>query len=400
MDKNRDHASAPPAALLYLGDLFAAEGASPLTPIFGQPAVHHLIKMLEKQGIDRFFIGVDSVPAALLAYRDDAARTGLSINFVRNPQELAAQSADLERILLLRADLHWNADVIALAQAQDRSFVATVDERPENAAFERIDLSHRWAGLAVLENRMIRSMPELPDGWDMASAIMRHAVQSGVTFLPLAQSDLANGSGMPLGGRTKAEIAQSLLASVNSGPDQDVDAFLLSKPAAALVSRLWDISWGRDAGYALFPVLALIAALLAAMHFGVAATIIAIAAIGAGHVRQIVGTIEYRGDHRDPVALASWALIAAILLLLLFRTTFLGMDGIFLGLLLAGFAWLGRLRADGFTISSPLLIGIAMLGGLATGAATTILQLVILAQLTMWLWQAWRRSRVKGNLTP
>jgi hypothetical protein len=87
-------------------------------------------------------------------------------------------------------------------------------------------------------------------------------------------------------------------------------------------------------------------------------------------------------------------------MLLLFRTAFPGMDGIFLGLLLAGFAWLGRLRADGFTISSPLLIGTAMLGGLATGTATTILQLVILAQLTMWLWQAWRRSRVKGNLTP
>jgi hypothetical protein len=129
-------------ALLCVGDVSAADGnaALPLTLLFGQPMIHHMIKSLQAVGITKFVIGVDTVPGALLAYRDAVSKQGLDLRFVREPSAMTPLLEANSRILLLRADTILDVGLIQQALLHKDALVATVEERAENQVFERIDL--------------------------------------------------------------------------------------------------------------------------------------------------------------------------------------------------------------------------------------------------------------------
>ena len=275
-------------ALLCIGEVADQDNVafSPLSLLYGKPVIHHFIKALQGVGVSRFCIGIDTVPGALLSYRDSVAAEGLNIEFVREPAALSALLDANSRVLVIRADTLWNTSLVKSMLSRGGPFIAAVEERAENQIFERIDLNNRWSGLAVLERRTLDALPQMPEGWDMASALLRQAVQDGVPLLPVKQSELQSGNVRKL---TNIEDASSAVMSLHSGNIDQTNTLedkLLSYPVSQFLPLLWSVGWGRIVAEWMFPVFALGALSLAIADFVTAATIAAIVAILSAFVRS------------------------------------------------------------------------------------------------------------------
>lgn len=375
--------------LLCIGDVSSADDAValPLISMFGKPMIHHMIKSLQHIGISRFCIGVDSVPGALLTYRDAAAKEGVEIGFIREPSAMAALLAGNMRALILRADTIWNIGLIDRALRRGKPLIATVDERGENQMFERIDLNNRWAGMAILDRASLEALTQLPDGWDMASALLRQALQDGVELWPLKQSEIQDGHIRRLENAGDLAAAQSvLMASPVAGP-VTLEAKLFSRPFKRFAPAIWAVSWGRGMAEFSFPGIAFGAAVLAVAKFPLGAAMAATVAISAALIRNIVRSAEYRAARSDWTGIAGWALLTAALIGVLKLTEPSLFEAGLLGLTLAGLSLASANHGRGaqFRLLSPLVIALALAFGAIVGVAGLTVKLLIAAEIILQL---------------
>lgn len=384
-------------ALLCIGDVSPANGnvALPLTPLFGKPMIHHMIKTLQRAGITQFYVGVDNVPGALLSYRDAIAKEGLDLRFVREPSAMAALFDGETRALVLRADTIWDPELIGRALRQGDALVATVEERAENQMFERIDLNSRWAGMAVLRRETLQALTQLPEGWDMASALLRQALQDDVKLWPLKQSEIQNGHVRKLENARDLAAAQSLLMARPAGGSVTLETRLFSRALARFAPAIWTVSWGRGLAEFSFPGLALGAALLAIVGLPIGASIAAVIAVLVSLIRNVVRSAEYRTAQLDWTGMAGWVLLTAALtaVLKLYEPSLF--EAGFLGLTLSGLSLASAIQISDakYRILSPLVIAMALLFGAISGGVGSAVKLLILSEIAVRLMGALQRRQ-------
>jgi hypothetical protein len=372
-------------ALLCIGDISPTDGevALPLSPLFGQPMIHHMIKALQRIGITQFCVGVDSVPGALLTYRDAIAKEGLDLRFVREPSAMAALLDGDMRALVLRADTILDAELLDRALRLDAPLVATVEERAENQKFERIDLNNRWAGMAILERSTLEALTQLPEGWDMASALLRQGLQDGVKLWPLKQSEIQDGHVRRLENAGDLAAAQSLLMATQAGALETLESKLFSRSLTRFAPVIWSVSWGRGLAEFSFPGLALMAALLAIAALPVSASVAAAVAVVASVIRNIVRSAEYRTAQLDGVGLAGWGALTTALIAVLNLTEPSVFEAGFLGLTLAGLSLASANQKNGvkYRLLSPLVIALVLIFGTVSTGAGWAVKLLILSEV-------------------
>jgi hypothetical protein len=186
-----------PIALLSVAGLtdgHASNGGNmSLLEVGGRPLLTWQMLALRRVGVDVFLIEVDTVPGVLLDLADGFRRSGKRVEFVRTTKDLQAFLTPDSR-LIVQAEAHYiSAAAIDELTKQATPFVATIDGRDENAAFERIDLNTRWAGFALLNAATALTMTELPEGWSITSSLLRHAIQGGVKLRPIPQNMVQRG---------------------------------------------------------------------------------------------------------------------------------------------------------------------------------------------------------------
>ena len=372
-------------ALLCIGDVVSADGevALPLTPLFGRPMIHHMIKALQRIGITQFCVGVDTVPGALLSYRDQVAKEGLELRFVREPSAMAPLLAADTRALVLRGDTIWDVKLIDRALKHDGPLIATVEERSENQMFERIDLNSRWAGMAILDRNSLAALTQLPEGWDMASALLRQAMQDNVTIWPLKQSEIQDGHVRRFENVGDLAAAQSLLLAPPANCPVTLESKLFSKGLARFGPAIWSVTWGRGGAELGFPGLSLIAAILAVTAFPLVASVAAIGAVLASLIRNIVRSAEYRSVRPDWVGMAGWALLATALIAVLKLTEPSYFEAGFLALTLTGLSVVSAHHHNGanYRLLSPLVIALALMLGMLAGSPAWAVKLLIVGEI-------------------
>lgn len=372
-------------ALLCIGDVSPAEGevALPLTPLFGQPMIHHMIKALQRVGITQFCVGVDTVPGALLSYRDEVAKEGIELRFVREPSAMAPLLVADTRALVLRGDTIWDANLIDRALRHNGPLIATVEERSENQVFERIDLNSRWAGMAILDRNSLAALTQLPEGWDMASALLRQAMQDNIALWPLKQSEIQDGHVRRLENAGDLASAQSLLMAPPANGPATLESKLFSRSLARFGPAIWSVPWGRSLAEFGFLSLSLIAAILAVTGFPLGASVMAIGAVLASLIRNIVRSAEYRSARSDWVGMAGWALLATALIAVLKLTEPSYFEAGFLALTLTGFSLVSAHQNNGagYRLLSPLVISLALMLGAIAGSTAWAVKLLIISEI-------------------
>ena len=379
-------------ALLCIGDVAPAEGevALPLTPLFGRPMIHHMIKALQRLGITHFCIGVDTVPGALLSYRDEVAKEGLELRFVREPSAMAPLLTADMRALVLRGDTIWDMNLINRALLHHGPLIATVEERSENQLFERIDLNSRWAGLAILDRSSLAALTQLPEGWDMASALLRQGLQDNVTLWPLKQSEIQGGHVRRLENTGDLAAVQSLLMAPPLNEPVTLESKLFSKGLARFGPAIWSVPWGRGFAEYSFPGLSLIAVLLAVTGYPSGASVAALVAVLASLIRNIVRAAEYRSARSDWVGMAGWALLGVALIAVLKMSDPSFFEAGFVALTLTGLSVVSANQNDGikYRLLSPLVLALGLMLGTFAGSTAWAVKLLIVAEIIRQLLSA------------
>jgi hypothetical protein len=358
-----------------------------LKSVYGQPYLHHLVKALERIGIERFFVAIDSVPGALLGYCDWANGQGIDIGCLRNPAELASQVDGDARVLALTADTIWHIALLQDAIGQDRPLIATVEEQVGNQHFERIDLNNRWAGLAVLKPQTLAKLTELPEGWDIGSALLRQAQQDGVAHWPIAQKQVQAGKLHKLLPADDIAVTLSQVSEVGSTQPKSLETYLFATLCRRLQPFIWATSWSRTAVEWLFPGLALLSAALSISEFALPSAAIAVLAVFAAALRLAARALEYQADKPDGIGALGWTFMGAALGATVFHETGSFSEAAFLtGAIIALSLFASKYwNRTGFWISSPLLLTLIMLIGFALALGTAAIKLVILAELAALL---------------
>ena len=244
--------------------------------LFGFEWVELCVRRLQRLGAAQTVVVANRVPAALVTALDRLRRDGIAVTLVRE----GAQAADLfhpdEDVVLLTGTHLAPAALLDSLLAAAAPAIACLPAT-SGEAFERIDAETRWAGFALIGGEMVRATAAIVGDWDLASTLLRAAVQASATRvvaspLPLRVGDPASAA------ETAASMLDETAPHVRGwatrwlvAPLARVLAYLARRQAASIVA--WG-SWTAlllGAACILFAVLGS-PALAATMFLGAAVT--------------------------------------------------------------------------------------------------------------------------------
>lgn len=174
----------PLAALLIAGDVA-------VPPLLGADPIEFQIRRARDAGAEHAVVYIARISAPLLAAIDRLRRDGLSVAIARSVADVAEYIHPDESVLMIAPDVVVSpARLIAIAGSSEPTLLCVRDE-PANERFERIDATARWTGIARIDGDMLRRTAAMVGDWDMASTLMRRAVQDGAARTTLTPDEAA-----------------------------------------------------------------------------------------------------------------------------------------------------------------------------------------------------------------
>jgi hypothetical protein len=299
-------------ALLSAAGVTDGGAIGALQDVAGSSLIGWQISALQKCGIGTFLIEVDSVPGELLNLADGFRKTGARVEFVRSATDLQNFLKPAGKLIVLAEAHYFSASLLVELAQTATPFIATIDGRDENAAFERIDLNTRWAGFALLDAETARSLMELPEGWSIASSLLRHGIQRGVTFSPINQGKLQSGYLARISSQAGADALMTRMLSERIGGATGLVERHIFGPVAKIVApHIWVSKTGASAiGLSKF-ICAAASFGCGAMGWGIAAAATALIAIFFHTLFGVIGGLTQAKQGRSHTLIFWGCLVAA-----------------------------------------------------------------------------------------
>lgn len=172
------------AALIGAYETSEDGGLRALIPLAGRPVADLQVRMLSAVGAAPIVLLADEPPVALVSLVDQLRGEGLPVVLANGADEAAARfEADHDLLLLADGIVPQMADVAGVAE-RSGPYVLTVEDDEAHDAFERIDLAHRWAGLAMMKGEDVGATTAMLGDWDLPSTLLRRAIQAGAALEP------------------------------------------------------------------------------------------------------------------------------------------------------------------------------------------------------------------------
>ena len=377
-----------------LSAVSASEAGPPSATVGGDTVLDYQIAAMRNAGFSRFLIEVDNVPGALLAMADRMDSTGCRVDFVRSPSDLLTKLSEADRLFIQAEGIYLSPELLSDLTASHETFIATVDERAENTAFERMDINSRWAGFAVVPVSLVSSVAALPQGWSLTSSLLRQAMQDGIFRQALKQSHLQDGDLRRVDSISDAKkLAYDILAHRSGREAGFIEARLFGPIATKIAPLMWGMKSRVEVINITVVGLALSSLGLAGAGWTNSALGLAIASIFANSLRQIVDDMNRRTALQRWIETMIWLLLGGALLLATTGEDYRIIDGLFAGAVVSGLTILAcHLRLPGWArrlLQSPALIGssllvIALIAGLATAAKCVGAVQIALLVIAKW----------------
>jgi uncharacterized membrane protein len=254
----------------------------------GLPFIEFQIEQLTAQGINRILLEIDSLPGSLVAIVDRARENGVNIELVRSPSELKDKIPVGQLLFVLSDGVYLDPSLLAEISSQEKPFIATLDGREENSAFERIDLNSFWSGVAMLDSASVAAIASLPDEWSISSTLLRRALQDSVTHRPLKQDLCVSRRIAKVNSDIEIRgLTDQILRSRMSNEAGLIERYIFAPIAAWIVPLIWKSQRARFITNLSKWALAVAAAAFAATQSPVIAAISAIAALLANEAWKL-----------------------------------------------------------------------------------------------------------------
>ena len=177
---------------MALGALIAAynEGEDgslrALQPLAGRTLIEYQARCAAAVGAAPIVVLVERVPVALAAALDRLRGEGISVVAVSDGNEAATRFEPGTLILQMADGLAPAMPLVNLvvdASDDGERVIATVLDDEPHQAFERINATHRWAGLAIVDGATLSSTAAMLGDWDLQSTLLRRTVQAGARLI-------------------------------------------------------------------------------------------------------------------------------------------------------------------------------------------------------------------------
>ena len=365
----------------------AANGAG-RSDLAGVSLIEYQITTLARAGIQRFLIEVENIDGVLIALADRCASRKLTVDFVRKGGDILRYINADDRIWVQSGQLYVQLGLIETLLKSTDNFIATIDGRDENRAFERIDLNTRWAGVSVVGYEAIAMLRDLPEDWSIISSLLRQALLAKVPFRPLSQQHVHNGTLTVLtGAQDFSELNRQILRRRVASRAGFIEAQFFGPILARLVPLIWQSPTAVTATKFAAPVIAVAALALGLGNLVTAATVAAFLSIAANALRLAVTDDADGSDHIQSLSIVTWTLIILAMFGSAYVATSYDDNGLFAAFAVASLAYLThKMALPGWAkqvLHSPAALALSAIIGAATVGITTILQWIMVLQLSV-----------------
>jgi hypothetical protein len=363
----------------------AANGAG-RPDLAGISLIEYQITMLARAGIVRFLIEVEDIDGSLIALADRCASRKMTVDFVRTGADILRHINADDRIWVQSGQLYVQLGLVETLLKSPENFIATIDGRDENRAFERIDLNTRWVGVSVVGYDTIAMLRDLPEDWSMISSLLRQALLAKVPFRPLSQQHVHNGTLTVLtGAHDFSELNRQILRRRVASRAGFIEGQLFGPILARLVPLIWQSPTAVTATKFAAPLIALAAVALGLGNLATAATVAAFLSIAANALRLTVTDDADGSDHIQILSIVTWTLIILAMFGSAYVATSYDDNGLFAAFAVASLAYLThKMAMPGWAkqmLHSPAALALCAMIGAATVGITVALQWIMVLQL-------------------
>jgi hypothetical protein len=222
----------PLAGLIIGGD---DSSTAALLPVAGQSLIEYQVRIARASGAGHIVMLVDQIPAAMVAAFDRLRADGIDIDIARDARDAADRIHPDEQLLVFASGIVADKALVSLLAGQTVSTLMTLPDSAENANFERIDAADRWAGLALIDGKLLREIVAMLGDWTLASTLLRSALQAGAARLPVPQTAVLGKIG------TEAEginMSRKLATAASIAGDGLFSRYIAAPFAAQIVPNL------------------------------------------------------------------------------------------------------------------------------------------------------------------
>jgi hypothetical protein len=202
-----------------------------MLPIAGQTLLEYQVRLARACGGGHIVVLVEQLPAAMVAVFDQLRSDGIDIDIAREPRDAADRIHPDEQVLLFAPGFVGSRQIVETLIARASPTLVTLPDQPAHVAFERIDATERWSGLALLKGQSIRETAAMLGDWSISSTLMRTALQSGAARWRFEQPDGL----IMISTVDQAETMSARLVRDNNTDDQSPLADLIFQPLAKMI---------------------------------------------------------------------------------------------------------------------------------------------------------------------
>ena len=203
-----------------------AGGLRALLPLAGRTLVEYQARCLAAAGAAPLIVLVERVPPALNEAFERLRAEGISVIAVSDGSEAASRFEAGSDLLLLADGIAPDMGDLERLLEESGSAILTVPDDDAHSNFERIDSSHRWAGLARVDSNMVGATAAMLGDWDLQSTLLRRSIQSGSRLMKSSEGE-GRGPFLASDEQAMAGYERRLLVASRTAREDSVSRYLL-----------------------------------------------------------------------------------------------------------------------------------------------------------------------------
>ncbi|MEH6789602.1 hypothetical protein [Parasphingorhabdus sp.] len=300
-------------ALISLAkDDLDGNGPIALLPLFAGNLLDLQISAAQRFGCEKFIFLCPVTHGALLQTIDGMKQQGLDAEYVRSPSDLVQYASEQDHIIYLADGILPNEEIVDQLAGPPQELLFTVLHAEEYREFERIDLNQRWLGIVSLNAGRLVAMIDIPDEWEVGSALLRTAVQADCPRAIISDRRMGAGAISHIQSEVSAEqFTRRRLRAMPARKDNFLNRFLLRPLVKRSLPRLWTQKSSPRYLQIFSLVAGLAGAVTAGFGYAVAGLALFILASIAQFVRGSMRQFESTAEQRDWTAILLDLLAAA-----------------------------------------------------------------------------------------
>ena len=218
-----------------------AGGLRALLPLAGRTLIEYQARCLSAAGASPLIVLVERVPVALNEAFQRLRAEGISVIAVSDGSEAASRFEAGSDLILLADGIAPDMSDLEQLLEEAGGAILTVPDDEAHSSFERIDSTHRWAGIARVDSNLLGATAAMLGDWDLQSTLLRRAVQAGTRYLPSA-ADEGRGPFIATGEEAMTGYERRLLVASRTAKEDAVGRYILPMLEEIATEKLMETS--------------------------------------------------------------------------------------------------------------------------------------------------------------